>query len=98
VGTVVHFQHRSHEATAKTEAILTRIGDLYQQKVKAKEELPKVLAQLIDAGAVDLVLRAVRLWGLGEMEPFDILAWVETIAAVEGVKSVGDRPFSLDAD
>jgi hypothetical protein len=98
VGTVVHFQHRSNEATAKTEAILTRIGELYQQKVKAKEELPKVLAQLVEAGATDLALRAVRLWGTGEMEPYDILTMVETMAAVEGVKCVGDRPFSLEAD
>ncbi|HEY3365692.1 MAG TPA: hypothetical protein VGK74_11605 [Symbiobacteriaceae bacterium] len=93
MGTVVRFIPRPEDAAAKTEAILTKIGQLYQQKMKAKEELPRVLSQLIENGETELVLRAVMLWGSGEMEPHEVLAMVEEMAAVMGIKPVGDRPF-----
>lgn len=94
MGTVVRFQGRPEDAAAKTEAILSKLGQLYQQKMQAREALPVVLAQLIEAGETDLVLRAVALWGSGEMEPHEILGMVEEMAAVCGIKTVGNRPFS----
>jgi len=94
MGTLVTFRTRDDQAVAKTEAILSRIGELYQQKVKAKEELPAALAQLAQAGESAVVLRAVVLWGTGQMEPHEVLALVEEYAAVAGVKTVGNRPFS----
>lgn len=93
MGTIVQFQPRQEDAAAKTEAILEKIGQLYQQKLRAKEELPKVLSQLVHAGENDLVLRAISLWGSGEMEPHEVLTMVEQVAAVAGVKPVGDRPL-----
>ncbi len=93
MGTVVRFHSRQEDAAAKTEAILTKLGQLYQQKQRAKEELPVVLAQLIQAGETDLVLRAVALWGSGEMDAHEVLAMVEEMAAVSGIKSIGNRPF-----
>jgi hypothetical protein len=96
MGTVVHFQPRQEDAAAKTEAILAKIGQLYQQKLKAKEDLPKVLAQVIQAGETGLALKAMTLWGTGQMEPHEVLAMVEEIAAVSGIKPVGDRPFDLE--
>lgn|GEM_PF-1792398 len=93
MGTLVHFAPRPEIAAAKTESILSKIGELYQLKLKAKEELPAVLAQLVAAGETQLVLRAVVLWGSGEMEPHEVMAMCEQYAAVAGVKPVGDRPF-----
>jgi hypothetical protein len=93
MGTLLNFRPRPEDAAAKTEAILTKIGQLYQQKVKAREDLPVVLAQLIQAGEGEMVLRAVALWGSGEMEPHEVLAMVEEYAAAAGIKLVGNRPF-----
>lgn len=93
MGTVVHFQPRREDAAAKTEAILEKIGRLYQQKVRAKEALPGVLAELVAHGEHELVLRALSLWGTGEMEPHQVLAMLEQEAAVLGMRSVGNRPF-----
>lgn len=93
MGTIVNFRTRDENAVAKTEAILSRIGELYKQKVKAKEELPGVLAQLAQAGESEVVLRAIVLWGTGQMEPDQILTLMEDYAAVAGIKPVGDRPF-----
>jgi hypothetical protein len=73
VGTVVQFQTRPEEAAAKTEAILSKIGELHQQKVKAKEELPGVLSSLIAEGESAFALRALTEWGTGEREPYRIL-------------------------
>lgn len=94
MGTVVHFHPKREDAAAKTEAILEKIGQLYQQKLKAKEALPSVLAELVAHGETQLVLRAVSLWGSGEMEPHEVLTMVEQEAAVLGIRSVGNRPFS----
>lgn len=95
MGTVVHFQSRQAqaEAAAKTEAILTKIGELYERKQKAKEELPGVLAQLALAGESEFVLKALVEWGTGQSEPYLILAQCEQYAAAAGIKPVGDRPF-----
>jgi hypothetical protein len=93
VGTLLTFRPRPEEAAAKTEAILSKIGQLYQQKVKAKEDLPGVLAQLVQAGEKEIVLQAVSLWGSAEMEAHEVLALVEQYAAAAGIKLVGNRPF-----
>lgn len=77
MGTVVRFQPRQEDVLAKTEAILSRIAQLYQEKMKAKEALPAVLARLIEAGETELALRAISLWGNGQMEPHEILALCE---------------------
>ncbi len=93
MGTIVRFPPRQDDAAKKTAAILTKIGQLYQKKMKAREELPAALAQLVEAGETDLVLKAITLWGTGELEPHEVLAMVEEMAAVAGVRPVGDRPF-----
>jgi len=94
LGTVLRFHPRGEDAVAKTEAILTKIGQHYQQRCRAKVDLPAVLAQLVHAGETDLVLRAVALWGSGEMEAHEVLSMCEEAAAVAGIKPVGDRPFT----
>lgn len=73
MGTVVQFSPRVETATEKTEAILSKIAQLYQEKMKAKEALPALLASLVVEGESNLVLKAVTLWGTGQMEPHDIL-------------------------
>lgn len=93
MGMVVRFQPRDVDAAAKTEAVLNRIGQFYQDRLKAKESLPGVLAQLIKAGEEEFVLRAVSLWGSGEMEPHQVLTMCEQVAAVAGIKEIADRPF-----
>jgi hypothetical protein len=93
VGTLVTFRPRAEDAAAKTEAILNKIGELYQKKQKAKEELPGVLAQMLEAGENEMVLRAVMLWGSGEMEAHEVLVMLEEYAAVAGIQLVGNRPF-----
>lgn len=94
MGTVVQFHLRKEDAAAKTEAILTKIGQLYQQRMRAKDELPRVLAQLLEVGERELVHRAVMLWGSGEMEAHEVLAMCEHEAAVSGIKLVGNRSFT----
>lgn len=69
------------------------IGNLYQQKLRAKEMLPVALARLIEAGHPDMALRAVALWGTGEMEPHDLLAMCEEVSAVVGVDGLGEEPL-----
>jgi len=93
MGMVVRFQPRDVDAAAKTEAVLNRIGQYYQERLKAKEALPGVLAQLVKAGETETVLRAITLWGSGEMEPHQVLSLCEQVAAVAGIKEVADRPF-----
>lgn len=93
MGTIVRFHPRGEDAVAKTAEILAKIGQHYQRRLQAKDDLPVVLAQLVLAGEADLVLRAVALWGSGEMEAHEVLAMCEAEAAVAGVKPVGDRPF-----
>lgn len=73
MGTVVRFTPRQVDAAEKAEAILAKIGELYRRQTKAKEELPGVLAKLAHAGETELVLKAVRLWGTGEMDPDQVL-------------------------
>jgi hypothetical protein len=94
MGHLVPFRARRSDATAKTEALLDLIGSLYQRKLRAKEELPRVLAQLAAAGEEALVLRAIDLWGTGRMEPHEILSWCESAGAAAGIRPVGDRPFA----
>jgi hypothetical protein len=74
MGTVVQFSPRAETATAKTEAILGKIAQLYQEKMKAKEALPPLLARLVVDGESNLVLKAVTLWGTGEMEAHEVLS------------------------
>lgn len=93
MGTVVSFRPRPEDAVAKTEQILSKIGELYQKKVKAKEDLPAVLATMVEHGETDFVIRAVMLWGSGEMEAHEVLAMAEEYAAVAGIQLVGNRPF-----
>ncbi|MFZ5816687.1 MAG: hypothetical protein ACOY93_15560 [Bacillota bacterium] len=77
MGTIVQFPVppalRQEEAAEKAEAILARIGEIYRRQAQAKEELPAVLARLAGAGETELVLRAIRLWGSGEMEADEVL-------------------------
>ncbi len=73
VGTVVQFPPRSVDAAERAEAILAKIGEVYRRRSKAKEELPVVLAKLAGAGETDLVLKAIGLWGSGELEPDEVL-------------------------
>lgn len=73
MGTVVQFPPRQVDAAEKAEAILAKIGELYRRQTRAKEELPGVLAALANAGEAELVLKAVQLWGSGEMEPHQVL-------------------------
>lgn len=93
MGTLLTFRPRPEDAAAKTEAILQKIGELYQQKVKAREALPGVLAQLAQAGEEEAALRYLVLWGAGEAEPHEILAEAEKYAAVAGIHLIGDRDF-----
>jgi hypothetical protein len=93
MGTLVTFRPRAEDAAAKTEAILSKIGELYQKKVKAKEALPGVLATMIEHGEHEFVIRAVMLWGSGEMEAHEVMAMCEEYAAVAGITLVGNRPF-----
>lgn len=93
MGTLVTFRPRTEDAAAKTEAILARIGELYQFKVKAREALPGVLATLVEHGEREFVIRAVMLWGSGEMEAHEVLAMCEEYSAVAGIQPVGNRPF-----
>ncbi|MGE5673970.1 MAG: hypothetical protein ACM3XM_08775 [Mycobacterium leprae] len=93
MGHVVPFPPRNDQSVAKTEEMLNKIGQAYQRKLKAKDELPRVLAQLIAAGETELVLQAVTLWGEGRMEPYEVLELCEKVAAVAGIHPVGDRPL-----
>jgi hypothetical protein len=93
MGTVHSFRAKPEDAAAKTEAILTKIGQLYQQRLKAKEELPGVLAALVQAGEADFAMQALVAWGTGAKEAHEILAECETYAAVAGVPAVANRPF-----
>lgn len=93
MGRLVRFQFRPGTAEAKTEQVLSRLREHYLARQQAEAELPSVLAELAEAGHPDLVLQAVTLWGNGQMEPHEVLALVEQMAAVAGVRSVGNRPL-----
>ncbi len=69
------------------ESVLERASALYVQRMRAQEELPKVLAVVAAAGLNDLVVRAVRSWGDGAMDPAQVLEMVRTEAAVSGVQA-----------
>jgi hypothetical protein len=77
MGTVIRFEPRAEAATRKTEEILTRIGDLYQQRLKAEAQLPAALARLVREGRGAEALEALILWGEERMEPHRILARIE---------------------
>lgn len=83
MGTVVQFLPRAESATAKTEAILSKIAQLYQEKLRAKEALPAVLARLAVQGETELVLKAVTLWGNGEAEPHMVLNMCQEALAAD---------------
>lgn len=93
MGTLVTFRPRPEDAQAKTEAILTKIGELYQQKMKAKEDLPFVLSELITHGEQDFAIQALMRWGSGEMEPHQVLTMCQEYAAAAGIRSVANQPF-----
>lgn len=93
MGTVHPFRTKPEDAAEKTEAILTRIGQLYQERLKAKEELPGVLAALVKAGEADFAMQALVAWGTGQKEAHEVLKEAETYAAVAGLTSIGNRPF-----
>lgn len=81
MGTVVQFPTRSVDGAERAEAILAKIGELYRRRTKASAELPARLATLVEAGETELVLKAVRLWGSGEMEADEVLALCQRPAA-----------------
>lgn len=81
MGTIIRFRQRPEEAEKKSTAILERIRTIYQQKQRATESLPGLLARLIQAGEAEAVLRAVHLWGTGQMEPQEVLAMCDGLAA-----------------
>lgn len=72
MGTIVQFPPRQEAEMASAESILAKLAEAYRRRTKAKEELPVLLAALIDAGETQLVLRAIQLWGRGELEPEDV--------------------------
>lgn len=75
MGTVVRFRIRADDAAAKSEAVLEKIARHYRRQLQAKEELPAALADLVRMGETDLALRAVVMWGSGEVEPEQVLAF-----------------------
>lgn len=79
MGEVVKFQRPRR---AVIEGVLERAGALYRQRLQAEADLPRVLAAAAAAGLDDLVVRAVRSWGDGAMDPADVLEMVRTEAAV----------------
>ena len=93
MGRLVRFQSRPGTAEAKTEQVLQRLKEHYLARRQAEAELPAVLAELVREGQTDLVLSAITLWGSGQMEPHEVLTQVEQMAAVAGIKSVGNRPL-----
>ena len=85
MGTVLKFER---PRKAVMESVLERAGALYVQRMQAEQELPRVLAAVAGAGLHDLVVRAVRSWGDGELDPSQVLEMVRTEAAVSGVCTV----------
>ena len=79
MGRIVPFTPRDETLSRKTEEILTKIGDLYQQRLQAKEELPAVLARLLREGKADLAIEAMLAWGEGQKEPYEILTNLQAI-------------------
>lgn len=77
MGTVIPFEPRGETATRKTEAILARIGEAYQQRMKAAADLPALLADLVRAGRSELALQALCEWGEGRLEPHQVLALIQ---------------------
>lgn len=88
VSNVIPFAPRQDIEEQRAQALLARAGDLYQKRLRARERLPGLLAALAKAGMTDLVLRAVRAWGEGELDPAEVLEMVEVEAAVAGVRDV----------
>lgn len=52
------------------------------------EALPRVLAQLLAAGATDFTRIALDAWGKRELEPEELLELCATYAAVAGLETV----------
>jgi len=73
VGTLIPFPARRTEAARKVEAILERIRHAYRAEEQAREALPRVLAELVQRGETEAVLRTISLWGSGQVEPIELL-------------------------
>lgn len=89
MGKLVPFLPR--QDAAALESALERAGQLFQRRLKAKEELPRVLATLIEAGEQDLALRVMLAWGRRQADPLELLDACEQAAAVAGIRLGGDE-------
>jgi hypothetical protein len=58
------------------------------QRFGPGEELPLMLARLLEAGATDFARVALDAWGRQEMEPEELLELCVTYAAVAGLENV----------
>lgn len=54
-----------------------------------RQELPLVLARLLEAGATDFTRVALDAWGKHELEPEELLELCETYASVAGFENLG---------
>lgn len=71
---------------AALESALERAGQMFQRRLKAREELPRVLAALIAAGQQEVAVQAMLDWGRNAADPVDLLEACEQAAAITGVR------------
>lgn len=83
MGKLVPFVPR--QDTAALASALERAGQQFQRRLKAREELPRVLAALIAAGQEAVALEVMLAWGRGEADPADLLEECEQAAAIVGL-------------
>lgn len=68
----------------QVEAALLAAGDRFQRRLRAQEQLPALLAALVEAGQSDLALSILLRWGRGEADPADLLeVCVQAVAQAE---------------
>lgn len=84
MGKVVPFSPRM--APEQVEAALIAAGEQFQRRIRAREELPRILAALIESGHSDLALQVMLAWGRGEADPDDLLDICQQAAAVAGLQ------------
>ncbi|MFO7172363.1 MAG: hypothetical protein DIU70_005250 [Bacillota bacterium] len=58
---------------AQVEAALLKAGDRFQRRLRAQQELPGLLASLVEAGQAEFALSILLQWGRGEADPADLL-------------------------
>jgi hypothetical protein len=89
---VVDFNAAARRAHKNAEEAVHRAGQLYQRRLRAMEDLPRVLAALIEAGHSQVALEAVLRWGKEGLHAADVLDWCEREAAVLGIRSAFEGP------